>query len=145
MDWNAIASAIESIVQTHTGLNALDHVPDSLPSAAFYVGEMDIEMDVTFRKRRAAGVTTRTGTDQGTITCRVLVARSTDKFAVRKMRSYMSGSGATSVAEAIANNRTLNGTVHDSHVKRFRGNRLFDVGGAKFYGVEIDVFVIGAA
>lgn len=144
MDWNAIALALEARAEL-TGLNALDHVPDSLPSAAFYVGEMDIEMDVTFRRRRTGGSTTRTGTDQGTITCRILVARSTDKYAVRKMRSYMSGSGATSVAESIANDPTLGGTVHSSQVKRMRGNRLFDVGGSKFYGVEIDVFVIGAA
>lgn len=145
MDLNAIALAIESIVETDTGLNALDYVPDALPSAALYVGEMDIELDVTFRRRRAAGVTTRQGTDQGTITCRILVARSTDKYAVRKMRDYMAGSGAESVAEALTNNRTLNGTVHDSHLKRLRGNRLFEVGGARFYGVELDLFVIGAA
>jgi len=144
MDWNAVAVALEEAAKT-TGINAIDYVPDSLPSACFYVGEMDIEMDVTFRKARASGVTTRTGTDQGTITCRILVARSTDKYAVRKMRTYMSGSGATSVVEAIANDKTLDGTVHASQVKRLRGNRLFDVGGSKFYGVEIDVFVIGAA
>lgn len=144
MDWNAIAAALETAAKT-TGINAIDYVPNTLPSEAFYVGEMDIEMDVTFRKRRAQGVTTRTGTDQGTITCRILVAKSTDEFAVKRMRKYMSGSGAFSVAEAIMNDPTLGGTVHSSHLKRFRGNRMFDVGGKKFYGVELDVFVIGPA
>lgn len=144
MDWNAIALALEAAAKT-TGINALDHVPDSLPNEAFYVGEMDIEMDVTFRRARAVGETHRTGTDQGTITCRVLVARSTDKYAVRKMRSYMAGSGVTSVAEAIAADPTLSGSVHSSQVKRMRGNRLFEVASKQFYGVEIDVFVIGDA
>jgi len=144
MDWNAIALALESIAET-AGINALDYVPDSLPSEAFYVGEIDAELDTTFRRARGAGVTTRTGNDQATITCRILVARSTDKYALRKMRAYMAGSGANSIVQAIGNNPTLNGTVHASQVKRMRGNRLFEVGISKFYGVEIDVFVIGAA
>ncbi len=145
MDYNAIALALETAAET-TGINALDYVPDSLPSAAFYVGEMDIEMDVTFRRRPTpAEGSARVGTDQATITCRVLVARTTDKYAVRKMRNYMSGSGATSIAQAIGADRTLGGTVHASQVKRLRGNRQFDVGGRMFYGVEIDVFVIGDA
>lgn len=147
MDWNAVATALETAAK-RTGINALDHVPDSLPSAAFYVGEMDIEFDVTFRRRGAAngdGTFRRVGTDQGTITCRVLVARSDDKYALQKMRKYMAGSGPTSIAEEFANDKTLGGTVDASQVKRMRGNRLFDVGSQKFYGVEIDVFVIGAA
>lgn len=146
MDWNAVAVALETAAKT-TGINALDYVPDSLPSEAFYVGEMDVDFDQTFRRMVSNGDGTfrRTGTDQATITCRILVARSTDKFAVRKMRAYMAGSGATSICEAISQDKTLGGTVHGSQVKRMRGNRLFDVGSVKFYGVEIDVFVIGAA
>lgn len=146
MDYNAIAEALETAAKK-TGINALDHVPDSLPSEAFYVGEMDIEMDVTFRARLVEDVPTlvRVGTDQAMITCRILVARSTDKYAVKKMRTYMSGSGPTSIAAAISVDKTLGGTVHSSQVKRMRGNRLFDVGSQRFYGVEIDVFVIGAA
>jgi hypothetical protein len=147
MNWNAIAVELERTAET-TGINALDYVPDTLPSAAFYVGEMDIEMDVTFRKRGAPngdGTFKRAGTDQADITCRILVARSDDKYAVRKMRDYMSGSGPTSIAEAIARNKTLGGTVDASHLKTMRGNRIFDVGGKRFYGVELTVFVIGPA
>jgi hypothetical protein len=47
--------------------------------------------------------------------------------------------------QAFANDKTLGGTVHACHVKKMRGNRMFDVGGQKFYGLELDVFVIGAA
>lgn len=145
MDWNAIALALETAAQT-TGINALDYVPDSLPTAAFYVGEMDVEYDVAFRSRVITGPgPQRRGTDQATITCRVLVARTTDKYAVRKMRTYMSGSGPTSIIQAIANDPTLGGTVHSSTIKRARGNRIFDVGEQRYYGVEFDVFVIGDA
>jgi len=146
MDWNAIALKLEAAAAT-TGINALDYVPDSLPTEAFYVGEMDIEMDVTFRRNTTdgGGHVTRVGTDQGTITCRVLVARSTDKYAVRKMREYMAGSGPTAVAEALIQDKTLGGTCHASQLKRLRGNRLFEVGGKMYYGVEMEIFVIGAA
>ncbi len=142
MDYNAVADAIASIAHDGTGINALDFVPDELPNEALYVGEIDVELDVTFRRRQGGQ---RRGTDQATITVRVLVARSTDKFALRKLREYMGGTGPKSLVDCLSANRTLNDTVHDSHVKRFRGNRLFDVGGSKFYGVEVDLFVIGDA
>lgn len=145
MDWNLVSEKLVVAAKT-TGINALEHVPDSLPSGpSFYVGEIDVELDITFRRARSGGSTTRTGNDQATITCRVLVAKSDDKYALKKMREYMAGSGAESIVQAIANDRTLGGSVHDSQVKRMRGNRLFQVGGSRFYGVEIDIFVIGPA
>lgn len=140
MNWNDVAAGLEARAET-TGINALRYVPDDLPNKAFYVGEMDIQVNQTFGSRTG----TRRGTDQGTITCRVLVARSTDKHAIEKMRDYMAGSGPESLVQAIQADRTLGGACDDSAVRALRGNRLFDVGGGKFYGVEIDVFVIGAA
>lgn len=144
MDYNAIADAIAYRCRLETGINALDYVPDSLPSAAMYVGEIDVELDGTFRRGG------RRGTDQATITLRILVARSTDKYALRKLREYMSSPGPASIIDALAKWRALPGeddvpTVHDSQCKRMRGNRLFTVGEQRFYGVEIDLFVIGDA
>lgn len=143
MDWNAVALALEAVAET-TGINALDYVPDELPNTAFYVGEMDITPNVTFGNR-AAHPSTRTGTDEATITCRVLVARSTDKYGVRKMREYCNGGGLKSLVQAIQANKTLNGTVHGNKVAAIRGNRMFTVGERRFYGAEIEVYVIGAA
>lgn len=141
MDWNAVCSAIETIVQTATGINALDHVPDDLPNTALYVGEIDFKPNITFGSRSAP----RRGTDEATITLRVLVARSTDKHAVRKMREYCNGSGLKSLVQAIQGNKTLNDTVDGNKVESIRGNRIFTVGESKFYGAEIEVYVIGAA
>jgi hypothetical protein len=140
MDWNEVALGLEAAAET-TGINALDYVPDDLPNAAFYVGEMEIDVNSTFGSRTG----TRRGTDQATITCRILVARSTDKHAVRKMREYMAGSGTKSIIQAIQADKTLGGSCDSSIVKRLSGNRMFTVGEGRFYGVEIDVFVIGAA
>jgi hypothetical protein len=143
VDWNAVADALEAAAETVPGINGFSEVPDSIPTIGFYVGEMDVELDATFRRR--GGGTTRRGTDQALITCRVLVARYDDKFALRKLRDFMGGSGPSSLMEAISADRTLNGSVDDSHLKRMRGNRLFQVGEMRYYGVELDVFVIGDA
>ena len=144
MNWNAAATKLEQIAES-LGLNALDYVPDELPNTAIYVGEMDIQPNQAFNKTREDG--TRVGIDSATITLRLLVARSTDKHAIRKMRKYLGGSDENSLIRAI---QATNGQPADypwSGIKvvAMRGNRLFTVGEAKYYGTEIDVFVTGAA
>jgi hypothetical protein len=140
MNFNDVALALAGCAES-VGLTGYDYVPDDMPNMGFYVGEMDLDPNQTFGSRSG----TRRGTDQGVITCRVLVARSTDKWAVRKVRDYASGSGPKSLIQAIQADKTLDGSVHSSIVRQVRFNRLFTVGEKKFYGVEIDVFVIGDA
>lgn len=142
MDFNAIADALEATAQTIPGVNAFSEVPDSLPTIGFYVGEMDITPNITMRGQRSGGGLRR-GTDEATITCRILVARFNEKTALRKLREYMGGAGMLSLLDAIEQNRDLNDTVHDSKITSIRGNRMFDVGGEKYYGVEFDLYVIG--
>lgn len=142
MDYNAISLALEAKAKL-TGLNALDYVPDDLPNVAFYVGEIDIDPNKSFG-RNVAGQTRR-GTDQATITCRVLVARSDDKYAIRKLRTYSAGSGDRSLIQAIQGDQSLADTVSANKVVSIRTNRLFNVGESRFYGTEIDIFVIGEA
>lgn len=144
MDWNAICDALQSTAATVDGVNAFSEVPDNLPTVGFYVGEIDITPNITMRGKRAPGGPRR-GSDQATITCRILVARYDDKEAQRKLRQFMGGSGMYSLIDAIELNRDLDGTVDDSVVKSIRGNRMFDVGATKFYGIEFDIFVIGDA
>lgn len=140
MDWNEVSDALAECAKA-VGLNALDYVPDDLPNRAFYVGEIDSDPNQTMGSRSG----TRRGTDQALITCRVLIARSTDKWALRKLREYSAGSGPKSLLQAIQADGSLGGTVDSSIVKAMRLNRLFNVGEKKFYGLEIDVFVIGSA
>lgn len=145
MDWNTVALELEAIAES-IGLNALDYVPDVLPNTAFYVGEMEIQPNQAFNKRRPDG--SRMGVDQATITCRLLVARSDDKHAIRKMRQYLAGSGDQSLIQAIQDpSKQQNPELPWSGIKvvALHGNRLFNVGEAKFYGTEIEVFVVGAA
>lgn len=140
MNWNDVCTALEGCAES-IGLNAMSYVPDDLPNTGFYVGEIDMDPNQTFGSRTG----TRRGTDQAVITCRIMVARSTDKWAIRKVREYASGSGVKSLVQAIQADKTLGGTVDSSIVKSQRFNRLFTVGEKKYYGVEIDVFVIGSA
>lgn len=144
MDWNIVAEALEAEMEA-CGLNALDYVPDELPTFGAYVGEMDIEPNQSFNSKKPDG--SRKGTDAATITLRVLVARSTDKYAIRKMRAFLAGSGAQSLIQRL---QETNGHPADypwSGIKvvSARGNRLFVVGQKKYYGTEIDIYVTGAA
>lgn len=144
MDYNAIADALEEIANGVDGINAFSEVPDDLPTIGFYVGEIDITPNITMRGKRSIGGPRR-GSDEATITCRCLVARFNERAALRKLREFMGGSGVLSLIDAIENNRTLNDTVDDSKVSSIRGNRLFDVAGGRYYGVEFDLYVVGDA
>lgn len=153
MDWNAVALKLEAIAETVSWtidgktyrLNALDTVPDDLPNTGIYVGEIDVTPNVAFNKTDPSG--NRIGVDSASITLRLLVARSTDKYAIRKMRAFMNGSGDASLIQAIqaTNRQPAEYPWSGIKVQALRGNRLFNVGEAKFYGVEIEVFVTGAA
>lgn len=144
MDWNAIADALEAKAETVPGVSAFSEVPDDLPTIGFYVGEIDVDLNITMRGKRAPGGPRR-GSDQASITCRILVARYDDKQALRKLRAFMAGHGPESMIDAMELDRTLNGTVDDSRCVSMRGNRMFEVGVGKYYGVELDMYVIGDA
>jgi len=143
MDWNAICAQIATDLRAIDGINAFDTVPDSVPTIASIVGEIDIDLNVTMKRARSN--TTRVGTDQANITIRILVARYNDQQAIKKLRDYMSGSGPYSVVQALENDRKLNGLVHDSRVVDMKGNRLFTIGDDRYYGIDATMFVIGDA
>lgn len=143
MNWNDVSDALCAAANTVPGINAYSYVPDNMANIGFYVGEIDVDLNKTMRGQRLSGI--RRGTDQANITCRILVARFSDEHALRKLRDFMGGSGALSIVDAIEQDRTLSGSVHDSFCREMRGNRLFTVGEKRYYGVELDIFVIGDA
>lgn len=153
MDWNAAALKLEAIAESVSyvadgktyRINALDVVPDDLPNTGLYVGEIDATPNLAFNKTDPDG--NRIGVDSATITLRLLVARMTDKYAIRKMRAFMNGSGDASLIQAIqaTNNKPTLYPWSGIKVAALRGNRLFNVGESKFYGTEIEVFVTGRA
>lgn len=136
MDINAVCLALATAVNGVSlgdgyTIVAFDYVPDAIPDMAFIVADVDVEYDRTFRR----------GCDDITIVCRLLVARSTDDQAIYRMRTAMNGSAA--VVSALYSDRTLGGACDDLRVVRARGNRLYAVGAAEYYGAEFDVFITG--
>lgn len=154
MDWNGVASQLEAICEsvswtddkgnTHK-LNVLDYVPDDLPNAGMYIGEMDILPNQSFNSKKPDG--SRKGTDAATITIRLLVARTTDKWAIKKMRAWLAGGGDASLLQALqeTNARATEFEWSGIKVNSMRGNRMFVVGEKKYYGTEIEIYVTGAA
>ena len=153
MDWNIVATQLETICKSVSWtddegvvrkINVLDYVPDDLPNTGMYIGEMDYTPNQSFNSTTGGA---RKGTDAATITLRLLVARSTDRWAIRKMRVWLAGSGDSSLLQALQATNRQPATYEWSGIKvtAMRGNRLFVVGDAKFYGTEIEIYVTGAA
>lgn len=120
-------------------LNCFGYVPDSCPEPCFYTGEVDIEFDKTFGR----------GTDEMTITCRVLVSRADDRSGQRALDRYLAGSGPHSIKAALETARgapgeaALGGLADDLHLMRVQAYRMYQVGETYYYGAELVVRVIG--
>lgn len=134
-----MCEGLRDAVDAIDGLSCFSFVPDAVPEPCFYVGEIEQNFDRAFSR----------GMDEVTVTCRVLVARSDDRAGQEKLRSYMAGSGSTSVKAALEAARgapgqaALSGACDDLHVVRMQGHRLYEVNGTQFYGAEWVVRVIG--
>lgn len=135
MDLEAVCAGLADRARTIPGLNATSHVPDSINSPAFFPAEIDIDYDKTFG-----------GSDEVTITCRVLLGRADDKASQARLRRFLSR-GARSLKRAIEGDpgvpQTLDGACDDLHVKRVQGYRYYEHNGTKYLGAEHVVFVIG--
>lgn len=133
MDWNQVALGLAANASAVQGLNVLDYASDAVTDNAFQVAEIDINFDQTFGR----------GSDEAYITCRVFTSRADDKGGQLKLREFMAGGGVTSVKKALESDRQLGGACDDLRVVSAKGNRLFIVGEARYYGVEFTVYVIG--
>jgi len=140
MDYNAVASKLVERAQNVSpiygqSLVCFDHVPDAIPDMAFIVGEMDVEYDMTFRGNH----------DRLLVTCRIFISRSDDQQGQRVLREFMSSGGLSSVKTALeASPRYEPGVWDDLRVQRARGNRLFVIGETRYYGVELEILVVGS-
>lgn len=134
MDLNAVATGLETQVREVAGIQPYDYVPDALAGKSFLVCEIDVDFDKTFRR----------GMDELMVTCRVLIARRTERDAQRKLREFMAGGGMTSIKAAIESDKTLGGACDSLHVQRMSGNRMFTVGEKRYYGVEIYIKIVGS-
>lgn len=81
--------------------------------------------------------TMQRGSDQWTITIRVLVGNVSDIGAQKRLDTFLAPSGAGSIKAQVQSDRTLGGTVDTLRVTRCSGYRAYDrPGGATLLGAE---------
>lgn len=138
----AIAAAARAVVLPAgvPKLTCTGYVPDSVTEPHFFTGEFSVEFDKAMRR----------GLDSIEITCRVLVGRADDRASQKVLDALLSGSGPTSLKEAIEAARggpgeyALGGLAHDLHVMRIQGYRWYEHAGSTYVGAELIIKVIGA-
>ncbi|WP_053065378.1 hypothetical protein [Micromonospora sp. RV43] len=113
-------------------LRADPFVPDSVEPPHLYVGEWVINYDQSFG-----------GLVDAEVLVRLLVSRADDRSGQARLQQFMRPAGPVSVKAAFEAEPTLGGQIHDLHVRRFQGHRLYRVGDVTFYGGEWPVRVIG--
>jgi hypothetical protein len=133
MDIGSIRQGIAAAAVAVPGLNAYAYALDSVAVPAFLVADIEVGYDKTFGR----------GIDEITITCRVLVSRADDMDGQAELDTYLAGSGALSVKEALEADRTFAGACESSRVVRAYQYGQYEIGGTFFYGASIEVFVIG--
>lgn len=137
----AIAAAARAVVLPPRAgvLTCTGYVPDTVEAPHFFVGEVGIEYDKTFRR----------GLDELEVTCRALVGTADDRAAQHVLDLMLSGGGPASLKAAIEAARgapgelALGGLADDLHVQRVQGYRWYEHAGMQYVGAELIIRVIG--
>jgi hypothetical protein len=116
------------------GLNATPYAPDRAEEPAFYPGESDIDFDRTFGS----------GVDEAIVTCYLLVSAAEDRDGQARLDRFL-GRGPESVLAALKADTTLGGRCMDLRVRGVRAYRTYQSGDDRFYGAQLQVYVIGQA
>jgi len=83
------------------------------------------------------------GLDRNTFTVQALVALTSETDGQTRLDTYLASSGAASVKALVESDKTLGGLVHDTHVTRNTGYKVFVVPGrSDMLGCEWTVEVI---
>ncbi|MFF1685932.1 hypothetical protein [Streptomyces sp. NPDC058254] len=120
-------------------LKVFPYVPDAVAAPCFFVAEVDITYDKTFGR----------GTDELSFTCRVLISAANDRASQRTLDALLSGSGPSSLKQAIEAARgapgelALGGAADDLRIERVQGYRWYEHAGAEYVGAELVIKVIG--
>jgi hypothetical protein len=129
----AIAGALETALQTISGLRTAPYLPDTFTPPVALVAIEDVEYHGAF-----AG-----GDVVHTFTVFVIVARTSDRAGYETLEGYMSqpGSGAPSIAEAIEADPTLGGVVSTLKVTKAGKPLAVTVSSASYISVQFEVEV----
>lgn len=129
-----ITSAAEGLraqLTTVTGLRVYDHIADSFQPPAAMVAIETVDYHQAFRG----------GDSVYTFRISLLVARTDDRTAQRKLDEFLSYSGDKSIRQAIEADPTLGGRVEASVVTSGGNVAAIQVNEATYLGVDFDVTV----
>jgi hypothetical protein len=126
-----IREALAVQLRAIPGLRVQANEPDSInpPSAA--VGLQSLLFDRTFGR----------GHDELQFVVRLYASRADDRAGQRRLDSFIAGSGASSVKEAIEVDLTLGGTAIQCRVTGVDNYGVYEVAGTPYYGAEFAVTV----
>jgi hypothetical protein len=121
-------------------LESLPYAPADPPVPAFFVGEVDLDPNVTYG-----------GCDRADFTCTVVVGGAEDLDGQLLLDRYLSRDGEHSIRAALIEARgepgelALGGAADDLKIVRINGYRSIPMGDDRnYYGATIVVHVIGS-
>ena len=101
-----VSVALRTALQTVTGLRVVEYIPDSLNPPMATVGVDTVIFHGAFGA----------GNPQYLFTVALVVARSSDRMAQKRLDDYLSYGGAQSIRQAVEKDPTLGGCVQTSQV-----------------------------
>lgn len=124
-----IRAGLATRLATISGLRVAAEQPDNPnPPIAVIIPDLT-RYDDTFQR----------GMDTTTFRIILIVSRAAEKYAQRKLDTYVSTTGSTSIKAAIEGDRTLGGTVFDCRVTEMRNYGQISVGDVTYLGCEFIV------
>jgi hypothetical protein len=128
-----IVEAVETRLETISGLRTAEYVPDAVnpPQAVVdFSGPIDYHQTFVHGKQRLE------------LTVIILVSRSVDRIGSAALAAYASTTGTNSIHAAIEGDATLGGIVDDCTVAEFRRLGQEEIDGLGFYGGVFTLHVI---
>jgi hypothetical protein len=131
MSITAIRTALANNLGTISGLRTAAEIPD-LPNPPIAVVSLD---SVTYDQAYAKGMTTYT------FTVTVIVGRSAEREAQRKLDGYIS-TGANSIKNAVESDKTLGGNAYDCRVVSMNSVGSVTISDTTYLAADFSVTVI---
>jgi hypothetical protein len=131
MSITAIRTALANNLGTISGLRTAAEIPD-LPNPPIAVVSLD---SVTYDQAYAKGMTTYT------FTVTVIVGRSAEREAQRKLDGYIS-TGANSIKNAVESDKTLGGYAYDCRVVSMNSVGSVTISDTTYLAADFSVTVI---
>jgi hypothetical protein len=131
MSITAIRTALANNLGTISGLRTAAEIPD-LPNPPIAVVSLD---SVTYDQAYAKGMTTYT------FTITVIVGRSAEREAQRKLDGYIS-TGANSIKNAVESDKTLGGNAYDCRVVSMNSVGSVTISDTTYLAADFTVTVI---